>query len=117
MEYSAPIGGKTIRTFFLIFLLYIFLGGTIFGLYFCFKGKNIRNSGVLLSSIIGMILIITLPWEDILAGFAVYRGEASLIVRYGYQISFAGVLIALIGIPFSYYLQKGRKAQSQRKVF
>jgi hypothetical protein len=63
--------------------------------------------------------MVTLPFEDILAGFAVYRGEASFIVRYGYQISFVSFLITLLGILFSYLsttniFQRTQKAGNSR---
>jgi hypothetical protein len=101
LEYSTPIGGSLFRDLCVIALSYIFLGGTIVGFLFWLRNKNIRNLGVALFSIVGIVLIITLPFKDILAGFAVYRGEASLIVRYGYQISFAALLISLVGIVLS----------------
>jgi hypothetical protein len=103
-DYSTLIGGSLTRVFTLVILACIFFMGIVVGLGNCIENKSVRKLGVPISSAIGMILIFTLPFKDILAGFAVYKGDASIIVRYGYQISFASLLIALLGIPLSYYL-------------
>jgi hypothetical protein len=103
-EYSTFIGGSGNRVTGEIILLYLFSMGLIGGLIYCVKSKKTRHIGIPISSAIGLILIFTLPFKDILAGFAVYRGEASFIVRYGYQISFASLLITLLAIPLSYFI-------------
>jgi hypothetical protein len=118
-EYSTLLAGSTIRLAGSFILGYIFIGGTILGSFLCFKKKSLRYLGLPIFSIIGIILMVTLPFEDILAGFAVYRGEASFIVRYGYQISFVSFLITLLGILFSYLsttniFQRTQKAGNSR---
>jgi hypothetical protein len=103
-EHSMVIGGSTIRSLGGFFLFYIFLGGFIGGSINCFYKKSVRYIGIPIFSGIGIILLFGLPFRDILAGFAVYQGNASFIVRYGYEISFFSLLITLLAIPFSYYL-------------
>ena len=101
-EYSTVMGGSSIRGLGGMFLFYIFSGGLIAGSILCFAKKSIRYIGIPIFSVIGFILLFTLPFRDILAGFAVYQGDASFIVRYGYQISFYSFLITCLGITLSY---------------
>jgi len=113
--YSTPIGGRFVRQMGLFFLGFLFTVIVIIGSIYCIQNKNMKMLGGPIFSLFGIILIATLPFEDILAGFAVYQGEASLLVRYGDQISFFGFLITLLGIPISYYLPS-RFTSSQKST-
>ncbi len=104
-EYSTPLGGYMTRYFCKFILFIIFASGLLLAAFNYFEKKNIVRAIVLIIfSLIGFILLFTLPFRDILAGFALYQGEASLLVRYGYQISFSSLVITILGIPLSYFL-------------
>lgn len=52
--------------------------------------------GPLFLAIALLVVIFWLPFRDWFAGFAVVRGDASFIVRYGAEISFLGLVIGVI---------------------
>ena len=47
-------------------------------------------------SLLGLILLFTLPLKDLFPGFAVYEDEASWIVRDAPQIGFVGLIITIV---------------------
>jgi hypothetical protein len=59
-----------------------------------------------------LVALIILPVGDLLSGFAVVRGDASFIVRYGAEISFWGLIVAILGTGLSLiplFLEKGSR--------
>jgi hypothetical protein len=70
-------GGDTVRfvvvgIIFSILLMSLVIGGT-----YCVYERQWRYLGVPILSIIGLVLLGTLPLKDLLPGFGVYQGEAS----------------------------------------
>lgn len=70
------------------------------------KRRTSGTIGVVVFSALSLILVHTLPFHDVLAGFSVSLGDSMFISRYGPHISFLGLLISVFGIPLSYYLPR-----------
>src|SRR6266550_443008 len=68
--------------------------------------------GMLICSALGLLLVLLLPWDRYLAGFALYQSYSPfLLVRYAPQIFFLILVAALLGIPLSFFLpRRQRKA-------
>ena len=58
----------------------------------------------------GLVLLFILPFEDLLAGFAIYQGEASSIVRYEPQIALIGLILTIAGMVLSFFIPTWRGA-------
>jgi hypothetical protein len=99
---------------FAIFCLSLVMGGS-----YCIAERQWRALGMPIFAIIGLVLLFALPFADILAGFAIYQGESSLIVRYEPQIAFAGLILTIAGILLSFFipqwLEAGRKESTAKK--
>ena len=52
----------------------------------------------------GLVLLLTLPFKDLLAGFALYQGETSSTVRYEPQIALISLLLTIAGILLSIFI-------------
>jgi len=51
-------------------------------------------------------LVILVPWNRYLSGFALYQSYSSFpLIRYAPQIFFLGLLAAVAGIPLLYFLR------------
>lgn len=57
-----------------------------------------------LFGLIGLVLLFVLPFDDFLAGFSASDFDPSFSSRYASELTVTGMIIALIGIPLSYYL-------------
>ena len=106
LDYSTAIGGPNVR-----FLAGSFLGMLLFFLLiltgaYCWIKKRPRAIGMPILSLLGLILLYSLPFDRILPGFAIYNGDPSFLVRYAPQISFLGLIVSLLGIALSYFLPK-----------
>jgi hypothetical protein len=104
-QYSA-IGGPLLRDFVRVFLPVILFLIFIYTAAYCIFERRWRNLGMPIFSLIGIALILALPLKDLLAGFAMYQGEASSLVRYGPQIGFASLILAIAAIPLSFFIPK-----------
>lgn len=66
--------------------------------------------GMLICSAIGLSLVLLVPWNRYLPGFALYQSYSPfLLIRYAPQIFFLSLVVALLGIPFSYFLARWRR--------
>jgi len=86
-EHSA-IGGSDARINLVVITAVVLLMSLAFGAAYCFLEKKWRFLGIPILSLVGLILLFTLPLKDVFAGFALYQGEASWIVRDAPQIGF-----------------------------
>jgi len=109
---STTFGGSTFRNL-ISYTTYVILGSILLTLVIVWTFTRLH---ILLLPIVLIILIISaailLPLDDIFAGFLVVRGEASFIVRYEAEITFASFIIAALMIPISLILILPRRASS-----
>src|SRR5437667_7888210 len=94
-EHSA-IGGDNVRLNLVGATVIVLLMSLTFGAAYCFLEKKWRFLGIPIFSLVGLILLFMLPLKDVFAGFALYEGEASWIVRYAPQIGFVGLIITIV---------------------
>ena len=104
------LGGSTQRTLGGVFLLF---GGLILNVGSLILSRSAgrislapqltRPIGTLPMQLTGLILTLSiwLPWEEWLPGTAVYRDDASFLVRHAALISFLGFIAAIVAIFLS----------------
>ena len=94
----------------------------VFGLFFLVAWwiwMQTRRRIIVAPTVLVLVLLVALiivPVGELLSGFAVVRGDAPFIMRYGADISFWGLLLAILGTGLSLiplFLEKrGREATS-----
>ena len=114
LRFSATIGGASFRRVAGMFLSVVFL--TFLGLSgaWWWRTRIYSALGMLICSTVGLLLVLLLPWDRYLPGFALYQSYSSfLLIRYAPQIFFLILVAALLGIPFSYFLPRLRTERSR----
>jgi hypothetical protein len=109
-ERSTFVGGSSFRDLSGLILWTIFVNAFIWTGAYCIVQRRWRAIGMPLFSLLGLILLFTLPFDELFPGFAVYRGDASFLVRYAPHISFLGLVITTVAIPLSYFLAPRNRA-------
>ena len=107
LRYSSAMGGAPFRHLVgvcLSFGLLISLG--LSGAYW-WRTRAYNALGMLICSTIGLLLVLLLPWDRYLPGFALYQSYSPfLLIRYAPQIAFLSLVASLVGIPLSYFLPR-----------
>jgi hypothetical protein len=112
-QYSA-IGGTNMRLFAGGSIGVILLGSLMFSGAYCILERRWRFLGMPIFSLVGLMLLLALPFQDLFAGFAVYQGDPSWIVRYAPQLAFAGLIITIAGVPLSFLFLRGEMPDEKR---
>jgi hypothetical protein len=81
---------------------------------YCITEREWRFLGIPIFSLLGLVLLFALPFEDILAGFAVYQGDPSWIVRYAPELAFASFILTIAGIALSFLIPMWREAAQKK---
>jgi hypothetical protein len=110
LSQHSAIGGAMLRDVSSFIIFASFLVSLIYSGAYCIVERRWRNLGMPIFSLVGLVLLFVLPFKDLLAGFAVYQGEPSWIVRFEPQIAFLSLIIAIAGIPLSFFIPKWRDA-------
>jgi hypothetical protein len=109
LHYSIPIGGAGFRRVAGACLLIVLLMSLMVGSAYYWNTRRHSALGIPICSVLGLMLVLLLPWNKFLAGFALYqRYSPFFLVRHASQISVAALLAALVGIPVSYFLARTR---------
>ena len=107
LRYSTPFGGATFRR---VVGVCLFVGLlTCLGLSgaYWWRTRAYNAVGMLICSVIGLSLVLLLPWHRYLPGFALYQSYSPfLLIRYAPQIFSLVLVAALLGIPLSYFLAR-----------
>jgi hypothetical protein len=95
---SSALGGTGIRNlgFPTVWLLLTAMGWCGANWY---AKRTPLSLAILLSAASLVVLLIAIPFDELLSGFWAVNGEPSFMVRYGPHMSFIGFLIAVIGVP------------------
>ena len=65
--------------------------------------------GIVIFSALSLSLVLFVPWDRYLPGFVLYQTYSPfLLVRYAPQIFILSLIAALLGIPLSYFLWRGK---------
>jgi hypothetical protein len=106
-RYATPIGGLKLRRVAGICLSMLFLSSLMISSAYCWNNRNRRALGMPICSAIGFLLVLLVPWNRFLPGFVLYqRYSPFFLVRHVPEISFLALVVALGGIPVSYFLSR-----------
>jgi hypothetical protein len=109
LRFSTTIGGASFRRLtgvclVLVFLVFLGVGGA-----WWWRTRLYNALGMLICSAAGLLLVLLLPWDRYLPGFALYQSYSPfLLIRLAPQIFFLILVAALLGIPLSYFLPGSR---------
>jgi hypothetical protein len=110
LRHSTTIGGAIFRRVAGVCLSVAFLTSLIFSGAYWWNTRRYSALGMLVCSALGLMLVLLVPWDRYLPGFALYqRYSPFLLVRYAPQIFFFSLLATLAGIPLSYFLPRWRR--------
>jgi hypothetical protein len=110
LSHSTAIGGAKFRRVAGVCLSVVFLLSLIVSSVYWWNTRRYSALGMLICSVLGLSLVLLVPWNRYLPGFVLYQSYSPLLlVRYAPQIFFLSLLAALAGIPLSYILSR-RKA-------
>jgi hypothetical protein len=107
LRYSTPIGGTTFRHVAgLCLSVGLLISVGLSGAYW-WHTRGYDALGMLICSTVGLLLVLLLPWHRYLPGFALYQSYSPFfLIRYAPQIFFLILVVALLGIPLSYFLPR-----------
>ena len=110
-RYSTVVGGLKFRRVVGICLSMLFLSSLMISGAYCWNNRNCRVAlGMPICSAIGFLLLLLVPWNRFLPGFALYqRYSPFFLVRHFSEILFLAVVVALAGIPLSYFLSRSER--------
>jgi hypothetical protein len=108
-RYSTAAGGLKFRRVAGICLSMLFLTSLMIGSAYCWNTRNYRALGMPICSALGFLLLLLVPWNRFLPGFALYqRYSPFFLVRHASQLSALALVAILAGIPLSYFLARRR---------
>jgi hypothetical protein len=116
LSQHSSIGGDMVRIWGGGLLFMILSMSLIISVAYCITQRQWRALGMPIFSLVALVLLFALPFKDLLAGFAVYQGDPSWIVRFEPQFAFAGLIIAIAGIPLSFLIPMWRDAVHKRET-
>jgi hypothetical protein len=109
LRYSRPIGGAMFRRVTGLCLLVAFLASFIFSSAYWWNTRLYSALGMLICSSVGLLLVLLVPWDKYLPGFALYQSYSPfLLIRYSAPILFLSLIAAFLGIPLSYFIPRWR---------
>jgi hypothetical protein len=110
LRYSTAIGGARFRRVVGVCLTVGLLTCLGFSGAYWWRTRTYSALGMLVCSAAGLLLVLLLPWDRYLPGFALYQSYSPfLLIRYAPQIAFLTLVAALLGIPLSYFLPRWRR--------
>jgi hypothetical protein len=108
--HSSMIGGAMFRRVAGLCLLVAFLTSLIFSSAYWWNTRCSSALGMLICSVLGLSLVLLVPWNRYLPGFVLYQSYSPfLLVRYAPYVAFVSLLATLAGIPLSYFLPRWRR--------
>jgi hypothetical protein len=109
-RYSTMIGGAMFRRVAGLCLSVAFLTSLIFSGAYWWNTRRYTALGMLTCSALGLLLVLLVPWDRYLPGFALYqRYSPFFLVRHAAAIFFLSLVAALVGIPLSYFIPRWRE--------
>jgi hypothetical protein len=110
LSHSTAIGGAKFRRVAGVCLSVVFLLSFMVSSVYWWNTRRYSAWGMLICSVLGLSLVLLVPWNRYLPGFVLYQSYSPFVlVRYAPQIFFLSLLAALAGIPLSYFLPRWRE--------
>jgi hypothetical protein len=107
LRYSTTIGGAMFRHVAGVSLSVALLTSLAISSAYWWNTRRYSALGMLICSAIALSLMLLVPWDRYLPGFALYQSYSPfLLIRYAPQIFFLSLVAALLGIPLSYFLPR-----------
>jgi hypothetical protein len=76
---------------------------------FWWNTRRYNELGMLVCSALGLLLVLLVPWNRYLPGFALYQTYSRFfLIRHAAPIFFLSLVATLMGIPMSYFLLRWR---------
>jgi hypothetical protein len=108
-RYAIAAGGVKFRRVAGVCLSMLFLTSLMISSAYCWNTRNYSALGMPICSALGFLLLLLVPWNRLLPGFALYqRYSPFFLVRHVSDISVIALLAILAGIPLSYFLARKR---------
>lgn len=109
LPYSTTIGGAKHRRVIGVCLSVVFLT-SIIGSGYWWNNRHHTALGMLICSVLGLLLLLFVPWDRYFAGFALYQSYSPFfLIRHAPEVSFLALVVALVGIPVSYFLARNER--------
>ena len=106
-RFSTTIGGASFRRVAGLCLAVVFLASLGLSGAWWWRSRTYNALGMLICSTVGLLLVLLLPWNRYLPGFALHQSYSPfLLIRYAPQIFFLGLVVSLVGIPLFYFLPR-----------
>jgi hypothetical protein len=110
LRHSTWIGGATFRRLAGMSLSVILLTSLIVSSVYCWNTRRYGDLGMPICSALGLVLLLFVPWERYLPGFALYQSYSPFfLLRHAPQIALLSFVATLAGIPLSYFLPRWRR--------
>ena len=109
-RYATAVGGVKFRRITGICLSMLFLTSLMIGTAYYWNNRNRTALGIPISSAVGFLLVLLVPWNRFLPGFVLYqRYSPFFLIRHAPEIFFLCVVAALFGIPLFYFLSRKQR--------
>jgi len=110
LRYSTAIGGAKFRHVAGLCLLVALLASLILSSACWWNTRCSSAMGMLTCSALGLSLVLLVPWNRYLPGFAIYQSYSPfLLVRYAPYVAFVSLVATLAGILLFYFLPRWRE--------
>jgi hypothetical protein len=110
LRHSSIIGGAMFRRVAGLCLLVALLASLILSSAYWWNTRCFSALAMLTCSALGLVLLLRLPWDRYLPGFALYQSYSPfLLVRYAAPIAFLSLLATLVAIPLFYFLPQNKR--------
>ena len=109
-RYSTAVGGAKFRRVAGVLLLVTLLMSLMVSSAFWWNTRRYNALGMLVCSALGLLLVLLVPWNRFLPGFALYQSYSPfLLIRYAPYIAFLSLVATLAGIPLFYFVPQWRR--------
>jgi hypothetical protein len=110
LRHSTRVGGAMFRRVVGVCLLVALLTSLIVSSAYWWNSRSCSAWGMLVCSVLGLLLLLIVPWHRYLSGFALYQSYSPFfLIRYAAPIFFLSLIATLLGIPLSYFLPRWRR--------
>jgi hypothetical protein len=111
-RYATAAGGVKFRRVTGVCLSMFFLTSLMISSAYCWNTRNYRALGMPICSALGFLVLLLVPWNRLLPGFALYQRSPFFLVRHASHVSVLALVAILAGIPLSYFLARKRNKGS-----